>query len=273
MTLTARSPLAAWPAALALLAALSACRGQASGPGDAGAAGERAVEREQSEQRQQLARLEGTLAELDTRLARIERDGAGVDVAAVARELAALGPDAGVRGPAGLPGPAGPLGPAGPAGPEGPAGVAGAQGPPGPIGPAGARGERGPLGAAGPQGVQGIQGPQGLQGPQGIQGPAGPPGPAGAYAGKNDLVRREHRVVLSPGLVGAAVARCDRATDVVVTGGCSAEPAWLAQLLVAQPFGMLDRSVQAGWRCDYRNGSDRNDIEIAAEVYCAANGE
>jgi hypothetical protein len=175
-----------------------------------------------------------------------------------------------VRGPAG---PAGATGPAGPTGNDGPAGPQGVQGPPGPIGPPGARGERGVPGPAGSQGVQGIQGPQGLQGPQGIQGPAGQPGPPGAYAGKVDLVRREERVVVGRGLVGAAVARCDRATDVVVTGGCSADPAWLGQLLAAQPFGLLDRAVQAGWRCDYRNTSDRNDIEIAAEVYCAAHSE
>jgi hypothetical protein len=264
MTVTARSLLGACPAALALLAGLAACRSPASAPGDAGVASERAALDER------LARMERVLVDLETRLARIEREGAGVDATAVARALAALGPDAGVRGPEGPPGPPGPVGPAGP---EGAAGVAGAQGPPGPIGPAGARGERGPAGGAGPQGVQGIQGPQGLQGPQGIQGPAGPPGPPGAYAGKDDLVRREHRVAVGPGLAGAAVARCDRATDLVVTGGCSADPAWLGQLVVAQPFGLLDRSVQAGWRCDYRNVSDRNDIEIAAEVYCAAQGE
>ena len=267
MTVMARSHLGVGPAALALLAALGACKSAAPGPGDAGATGEPGVSADQ------LARIERVVGELDTRLARIEREGAGVDVTAVARALAALGPDAGVRGPDGPQGPEGPAGAVGPAGPEGVAGVAGAQGPPGPIGPAGARGERGPAGAVGPQGVQGIQGPQGLQGPQGVQGPAGPPGPPGAYAGKNDLIRREQRVVVGPGLAGAAVVRCDRATDLVVTGGCSADPAWLAQLVGAQPFGLLDRAVQAGWRCDFRNTSDRSEVEIAAEVYCAAHSE
>ncbi|WP_428263585.1 hypothetical protein [Haliangium sp.] len=225
----------------------------------------------------ELGRVEGELAgvdkdvhELAGRVERIEREGAGVDVAAVARELAAIGRDAGLEGP---PGPTGPAGETGPAGPQGPRGEVGGQGPQGPVGPQGAKGERGPPGPPGPQGIQGLQGPQGIQGPQGPQGPAGPPGPPGAYASTSDLNRREHRVVITPGTVGSAVARCDRPTDLVVTGGCSAAPVWLGQLLSAQPLGMLDPTVQSGWRCDFRNTSQKNDVEALAEVYCVAASE
>lgn len=263
----ARGAGLAWALALALAGA--ACNPHAAAPDDAGVAAVQArTEALAARVGGELDRVDRTLGGLDARLARIEQEGAGVDVAAVARELAAL--DAGVRGP---PGPPGPPGPAGAIGAQGEPGPTGAQGPLGPMGPPGPGGDRGPPGPAGPQGIQGLQGPQGIQGPQGPQGPAGPAGPPGAYASKADLARREHRLVVGPGLVASAVARCDRATDLVVTGGCAAEPMWLGQLLSAQPFGMLVSTIQAGWRCDYRNTSEKSEIEIVAEVYCAARSE
>jgi hypothetical protein len=66
------------------------------------------------------------------------------------------------------------------------------------------------------------------------------------------------------------VARCDRPTDVIVGGGCSAEPIWRAQMLGSKPFRLADTADRAGWRCDYRNTSTTAEIEIAAEAYCAA---
>jgi len=196
----------------------------------------------------------------DVRLSAIERRGA-VDTARVAAELLARGKDAGLSGPLGPPGPQGPEGPRGPAGPAG-------VGPAGPEGPRGAKGDPGPPGPDGPQGIQGLQGPQGLQGTQGAQGPKGPPGPAGAYASKQDLQRKEARISVGAGQVATAVATCDRAVDLLVTGGCYADPQWMAQLVAARPLAMTDGASPASWRCDYRNTSPSSTIEVVAEVYC-----
>ena len=196
------------------------------------------------------------LTEHDGRLTAIERRGA-IDARAVAAELAAgkaLGP----------PGPPGARGVDGRAGPPGPVGV----GPAGPEGPRGAKGDPGPLGPEGPQGIQGLQGAQGLQGTQGTQGPKGPPGPAAAYGIKSDLQRKEARISVGAGQVATAVASCEHAADLLVTGGCYADPQWLAQLVAARPLAMTDASATASWRCDYRNSSPATTIEVVAEVYC-----
>jgi hypothetical protein len=198
--------------------------------------------------------------DLVTRLGEIERNRAG-DAKTVAGELLARGKEAGISGP---PGPPGPRGPDGVAGPPGPAGV----GPPGPEGPRGAKGDPGPPGPEGPQGVQGLQGAQGIQGPAGVAGPKGPPGPASTYAQKTDLQRRESRISVGPGLVATAVASCERAADLIVTGGCYADPQWMAQLVAARPLAMTDGAATASWRCDYRNTSPSSTIEVVAEAYC-----
>jgi hypothetical protein len=201
----------------------------------------------------------------DRRLQTIEARGV-VDTNKVAAELLAKGSAAGLTGPAGATGPAGPVGPPGPDGPPGPAGV----GPPGPTGERGPKGDPGPPGPEGPQGIQGLQGAQGIQGQQGAQGPKGPPGPAGAYGHKGDLGRREHRVSVGAGLVATAVASCERASDLLVTGGCYADPQWMAQLVASRPVAMTDSANAAAWRCDYKNTSPSSTIEVVAEAYCVA---
>ncbi|HEY4176471.1 MAG TPA: hypothetical protein VGM90_06555 [Kofleriaceae bacterium] len=196
----------------------------------------------------------------DGRLTAIEKRG-DIDAKKVAAEILAKGKDSGIEGPVG------PLGPPGPAGPQGPIGPGGT-GPAGPMGERGAKGDSGPAGTEGPQGIQGLQGAQGIQGPQGAQGPKGPPGPVGAYGGKGDIVRKESRITVGATLVATAVASCDRTQDLVVTGGCYADPQWMAQLTAARPIGLTDPSSAAGWRCDYRNTSPSSTIEVVAEVYC-----
>jgi hypothetical protein len=196
----------------------------------------------------------------DQQLTALEQKGT-VDAKKVATELLARGKAAGLSGP---PGDRGPFGPAGPIGPMGPAGV----GPAGPEGPRGAKGDPGPIG---PQGEQGVQGPQGIQGQQGVPGPQGPKGvagPAAAYANKQDMTRKESRISVGAGLVATAVASCDRAVDLLVTGGCYADPQWMAQLVAARPLAMTDGNAPASWRCDYRNTSPSTTIEVVAEVYC-----
>jgi hypothetical protein len=116
--------------------------------------------------------------------------------------------------------------------------------------------------------VQGLQGAQGIQGPAGVAGPKGPPGPASTYAQKTDLLRRESRISVGPGLVATAVASCERAVDLLVTGGCYADPQWMAQLVAARPVAMTDSAAPASWRCDYRNTSPSSTIEVVAEAYC-----
>jgi hypothetical protein len=249
--------------ALGLLAVI----GLAGCPGR-GSAGDSRADSGVAEVRAEVDRLAQQVQSLDEvrqRVATIEREGTPVDQQRVAEAVAPILLDAGIQGLQGDPGPQGETGPMGPAGTPGPQGAPGPQGVQGPEGP---RGDRGAAGPPGPQGIQGLQGAQGLQGPQGVQGPDGAQGPPGAYASKEDLVRRETRVAVSPGMVASAVARCDRASDLLITGGCTAAPMWLGQLLSAQPFAMSDPRSAAGWRCDYRNTSTTNTIEIEAEVYC-----
>jgi hypothetical protein len=209
-----------------------------------------------------VRKLEAKNTDLDRRVGVIEQRGP-VDTNAIAGELLAKGSAAGLSGP---PGPQGSLGPAGPPGPMGPAGV----GPPGPAGERGPKGDPGPAGPEGPQGIQGLQGAQGIQGQQGTQGPKGPPGPPGAYGHKSDLVRKEHRISVGAGLVATAVAPCDRAQDLLVVGGCYADPQWMAILVASRPVAMTDDKNAAAWRCDYKNTSPSSTIEVVAEAYCVA---
>ncbi|HEX2688424.1 MAG TPA: hypothetical protein VHN14_17460 [Kofleriaceae bacterium] len=215
---------------------------------------------------QRIARASARIDDHDLRIAAIETRGA-VEPRAIAAELLTQGKAAGIAGPPGPDGPPGPPGPDGPPGPPGPAG-AGPPGAPGMEGPRGAKGDPGPPGPEGPQGIQGLQGPQGLQGTQGTQGPKGPPGPAAAYANKQDIQRKDTRISVGAGLVATAVASCDRAADLLVTGGCYADPQWMAQLVAARPVAMTDGATPSSWRCDYRNTSPSSTIEVVAEVYC-----
>lgn len=196
----------------------------------------------------------------DLRIVAVEKRGA-VDAKRVSDELLARGKAAGVFGPDG---PVGPPGPPGPQGPPGPFGL----GPQGPEGARGAKGDPGPPGPEGAQGVQGLQGAQGNQGQQGNPGPKGPPGPAAAYANKTDIIRKESRISVGAGLVATAIANCERSQDLLVTGGCYADPQWMAQLVAARPIAMNDGAAAASWRCDYRNTSPSTTIEVVAEVYC-----
>jgi hypothetical protein len=107
-----------------------------------------------------------------------------------------------------------------------------------------------------------------VQGPQGAQGPKGPPGPAAAYGNKQDIERREARISVGAGQIATAVASCGRAIDLLVTGGCYADPQWMAQLVAARPLAVTDGASPASWRCDYRNTSPSSTIEVVAEVYC-----
>ncbi len=197
---------------------------------------------------------------------RTEVDGRGpLDVKAVADRLLAEGKEAGLSGP---PGPKGETGAIGVPGPAGPTGETGAVGPMGPEGNQGTKGNPGPPGPEGPQGIQGLQGPQGLQGLQGAQGPKGPVGPPGAYAAKADVVRRESRISVGPQLTATVIASCDRPGDLLVSGGCYAEPLWLGQMVSGRPQAMADGAAAAGWRCDYRNTSAQSALDAVAEVFC-----
>lgn len=216
-------------------------------------------ERETAERAdEQAARVEALTARINE-LEKARQAQQKIDANLVAGELLASG-----KAPEGPPGPAGPRGPDGPPGPAGPAGV----GPQGPEGARGPKGDPGPPGPDGPQGIQGLQGAQGIQGPAGVAGPKGPPGPASTYAQKNDLLRKEARISVGAGLVATAVASCERSIDLLVTGGCYADPQWLAQLVAARPLAMSDGATPASWRCDYRNTSPSSTIEVVAEVYC-----
>jgi hypothetical protein len=214
----------------------------------------------ESDLEQRVADQQKTIDSLKIQIATIEKRG-DVDAKKVAGELLLHGKEHHLEGP---PGPPGPQGVEGPPGPPGPGGI----GPVGPEGPRGAKGDPGPVGPEGPQGIQGLQGAQGLQGQQGAQGPKGPPGPSAAYGNKTDIVRKESRISVGAGLVATAIVSCDRAADLLVTGGCYADPQWMAQLVAARPVSMSDAAAAASWRCDYRNTSPSSTIEVVAEAYC-----
>lgn len=218
------------------------------------------AETEASDKR--ILALEERVAQLEGELADFRQHGSPVDALKVARELARIG------GPemTGPPGPPGAQGFKGPPGPQGPPGPEGGNGPPGEPG---SKGDMGPPGPPGPQGTQGFQGPQGLQGTQGIQGALGPPGPGPLLSNKENLLRREGRISIGPGLVGSAVAKCEQAKDIVVLGGCKATPMWRAALVTGSAFSANDPKTHGGWSCDYRNQSTESDIDVVAEVYCA----
>lgn len=218
-----------------------------------------------TEQIATLTRRVNALEALSDRVTTMEKHGTGIDRDAVAAKLAPVLLAAGIQG---LAGPQGLQGGVGPRGLQGPPGVQGETGPQGPQGPIGQPGDRGPPGPPGAQGIQGLQGPQGLQGVQGAQGPEGPPGPSGAYGDKEDTFRRQAQLSVEPNMVASAVARCERSTDLLVAGGCTAAPVWLGQLLGSSAFGVRDAKAPAGWRCDYRNTSSTNAVVIQADVYC-----
>jgi hypothetical protein len=56
----------------------------------------------------------------------------------------------------------------------------------------------------------------------------------------------------------------------LITGGCYADPQWLAQLVATRPLAVTDAGATASWRCDYRNSSPASTIEIVAEAYCVS---
>jgi hypothetical protein len=86
---------------------------------------------------------------------------------------------------------------------------------------------------------------------------------------KEDLQHHEARIQVGPGLVGSAVAKCPHPTDIIVIGGCSANPMWRAALVASSPFSASNTSSQAGWRCDYRNQSSESEITVTADLWCA----
>lgn len=86
------------------------------------------------------------------------------------------------------------------------------QGPKGDTGPAGPTGPAGADGAPGPQGAQGAPGLTGAAGVDGMQGPVG----GGLYTSKAAVYCNE----VSPPGTTKAVASCNDANDLLVSGGC-----------------------------------------------------
>lgn len=203
----------------------------------------------------------GALRALRARLDLIEKNGTWPDARRIAAALAAH-PGADLRGPAGPAGPPGPVGPAGPGGPRGEIG------PTGPAGATGPTGLRGPPGPAGPQGTQGLQGPQGIQGPPGPKGGQGAEGPAGGYASKQAVYAASATLRLGTGQTGAVVAACRAGKDLLISGSCQLQPVWLGALGQAGAIDVDDPRRAASWRCEARNLSPAQPVQITARVFC-----
>ena len=174
-----------------------------------------------------------TIAVARDRAARRGRHADGRDRAARERQR---------RRPHGPPGLAGPAGPPGPPGPMGPAGV----GPPGPAGERGAERRSGPAGPRRPARHPGPAGRARHSRPAGRARPERSARPRRRVRSQ-DAISCARRIAISvgAGLVATAVASCDRASDLLVTGGCYADPQWMAQLVASRPVAMTD-SAQSG---------------------------
>lgn len=112
-------------------------------------------------------------------------------------------------------------------------GQPGAPGAPGATGATGPKGDPGPQGPQGPQGVkgdpgeaqgvpgpQGPAGPQGAQGPQGVAGPQGPAGPTGTITKGQVYTISTNWSIVPGGGKSEAIAQCDDANDIALTGTC-----------------------------------------------------
>ena len=189
-----------------------------------------------------------------------------------------LAVDAAAQGSTGTEGPAGP---AGATGPQGAAGIAGAMGPTGPAGAAGAPGAAGPAGDTGPQGAAGPAGPAGVAG-IGVPGPAGPTGPAGVAS---TIDRRKIYVVevlanvtqynanLQEAGNAAAVANCSGPNDILLHGGCIADPSifkWSGGVFAGPTTvgvaGVVVPTTPMGWKCDGYTWS--SGFAVAATAVC-----
>ena len=126
------------------------------------------------------------------------------------------------------------------------------------------------MGKDGPKGATGQRGLTGRAGPQGPQGPAGPNGPSSVYGSKNDLSRRESRMDVAAGSAASAIAYCERTSDLLIHGGCAAQPMWRVHLLSSLPIAAHNKNVKAGWQCDVRNTSADKSVFVTAVAYCAS---
>jgi hypothetical protein len=171
----------------------------------------------------------------------------------------------GAKGDMGAQGIQGPAGPQGAPGKDGtsavcvndlnscPPGVPGAQGPAGPAGPQGPKGDTGAPGKDG-IGTQGPQGPVGPMGPAGQPGAQGPAGPKGADGADGTLITKSSMYVRASSLATSAandaIAFCDDANDVVLTGTCSSEGSIWATIGAYLPTNPNSKS---GWECKVSN--------------------
>lgn len=143
------------------------------------------------------------------------------------------------------------------------------QGPRGDTGPAGPTGPAGADGARGLQGAQGAPGQTGMAGADGMQGPIG----GGLYVSKASVYCNE----ASPPGTNQAVASCNDANDLLVSGGCvdAAAPGTTGYFLsVSRP-----RNVAGGgpaeWYCIWSAPAGTPNVDLQAvgakTVVCCIN--
>jgi hypothetical protein len=148
----------------------------------------------------------------------------------------------GVQGPDGPEGPQGEPGPAGEPGEPGPAGEPGATGPQGPAGTPGAKGDKGD------PGEPGVQGPQGIQGVPGTPGAAGAQGPAGVGLARDRVYPVIVPVTSALNGPAVAVARCDDANDIMLSGACELD--WRVAGAASLPNNVdFAPNEPMGWQC------------------------
>lgn len=133
------------------------------------------------------------------------------------------------------------------------------------TGPTGPKGDTGPAGPVGPKGDTGSVGPKGDTGATGMQGPLG----GGLYVSRAPGAAVYCREAVNP-VGGQLQPQCDRAADLVITGGCDTggglRPAGTA---LARNFPLfLAPSVSPGtWQCGWTGATDAELATAGAKAY------
>jgi hypothetical protein len=64
------------------------------------------------------------------------------------------------------------------------------------------------------------------------------------------------------------VAACRDARDLLISGYCGANPAWLGSLAQSGAVDAEAAGSAASWRCEYRNLSSQTSLALQAGVFC-----
>lgn len=137
----------------------------------------------------------------------------------------------------------------------------------------GPQGESGPPGDTGPKGDTGVQGPKGDKGDKGDVGQTGQMGATGGglYLIHSDAYCNEVTTAPIVGTTPQAVAQCDDADDLGLTGSCSGTNNPDAFLFENRPNQFSVVGLKAEWRCGWNFRASTTPValnDIRATICC-----